>query len=96
MPDMQGGEVKPQTIEWRNDIPASVVQFAERRTNEMLRHYGHNITGMKIETLVASVYLQGIEDCFTYHEKTTTPQIMGAPNAVPLAVGVGDLGMGGI
>jgi len=56
-------------IEWCHDIPAGVVQMAQRRTRDMLAHYGRNITAMPIETLVASCYLQGIEDCFTYHEK---------------------------
>lgn len=88
--------MKPITIQWRNDIPASVIRLAERRTGDFIGHYGRNIRSMPIETLCASCYLQGIEDCFTYHEKKAAPQIVGNPNAVPLAMGIGDLGMGGI
>lgn len=56
-------------IEWVYDIPAGVVEMAQRRTRNMLAHYGRNITAMPIETLVASCYLQGVEDCFSFHEK---------------------------
>ena len=56
-------------IEFTHDIPTGVVQMAQRRTKDMLAHFGRNITAMPIETLVASCYLQGVEDCFTYHEK---------------------------
>lgn len=62
-------------IEWCHDIPAGVVQMAQRRTRDMLAHYGRNITAMPIETLVASCYLQGVEDCFTYHEKRSNTTI---------------------
>lgn len=58
-------------VEWVHDIPAGVVEMAQRRTRDMLAHYGRNITAMPIETLVASCYLQGIEDCFSFHEKSS-------------------------
>jgi len=32
----------------------------------MLAHYGRNISAMPIETLVASCYLQGVEDAMVY------------------------------
>jgi hypothetical protein len=54
---------KPLKIEWRNDLPADAVKVAERRTADMVTHFGRNIRAMGIETLAASCYLQGIEDC---------------------------------
>lgn len=58
-------------IEWCHNIPIGVIQMAQRRTVDMLAHYGRNITAMPIETLVLSCYLQGVEDCFRYHEART-------------------------
>lgn len=63
---------KRLAIEWCRDIPAGCRQLAERRTRDMLLHYGRNITSMNIETLVVSCYLQGVEDCFVYHDKRAT------------------------
>jgi hypothetical protein len=55
-------------IEWCRDIPEGARKLAVNRTREMLIHYGRNITSLNIETLVLSCYLQGINDCFEYHE----------------------------
>ena len=55
-------------IEWCRDIPEGARKLAVNRTREMLIHYGRNITSLNIETLVMSCYLQGINDCFEYHE----------------------------
>lgn len=72
----RGRKRKPGlAIEWCHDIPAGVVQMAYRRTKDMLAHYGRNITAMPIETLVLSCYLQGVEDCFAYHEKRSNAKL---------------------
>ena len=72
-------------IEWRKDIPDGVVQMAQRRTKDMLAHYGRNIASMPIETLVASCYLQGVEDCFALHEKKLNTPPPPAPPATGTA-----------
>lgn len=49
-------------VEWRRDLPTGIADFASRRTQEHVRFYGQCITGMNIQVLAASCYLQGIED----------------------------------
>lgn len=49
-------------IEWC-DVPDYSLQLALRRTGDMASHYGRNIRAMPIETLAASCYLQGVNDC---------------------------------
>lgn len=56
-------------IEWRQDIPAGCVQLGERRTADMVTHFGRNIRAMRIETLAASCYLQGVEDCLSFIDR---------------------------
>ena len=55
-------------IEWCRDTPEVARKLAVNRTREMLIHYGRNITSLNIETLALSCYLQGVNDCFEYHE----------------------------
>jgi hypothetical protein len=83
-------------IEYRRDVPLSCVQMAERRTEPMIAWYGHYVREISLQTLVASAYLQGVEDMHTYYEKNTQKPTMGAQNAIPLALGAGDMGVGGI
>lgn len=61
-------------VEWRYELPAGVLAMAIRRTRDMLSFYGRNITSLPIETLVASCYLQGVEDCHSYLEQPK-PQV---------------------
>lgn len=62
----RGRPRKPSAmVEW-GEIPGGIVNMAQRRTKDMLDHYGRNITSMPIETLVASCYLQGVEDAMNY------------------------------
>lgn len=59
------------SIEWCHDIPIGTAQLAERRTRDMVRHYGACITAMNIQTLAMSCYLQGVNDCFDFQEHAT-------------------------
>lgn len=66
---------KPLQIEW-SDIPLSCEQMAIRRTADMVSHFGNNIRSMRIETLAASCYLQGVEDWFRFQEKKAQEQYL--------------------
>lgn len=58
-----------RTVIQRTDIPAGVVRVAEKRTLPLVHHYGQRITLLDIDTLAASCYLQGVEDCCTVYMK---------------------------
>ncbi len=52
---------KKWELEWFHP-PAECRPFLERRVAAFVKHYGHCITSMNIETLAVSCYSQGIED----------------------------------
>jgi hypothetical protein len=73
--------------------------MAERRTEPMIAWYGHYVREISLQTLVASAYLQGVEDCFGYREKATAnskPSLFENPHGMPLALECGPLGSAGI
>lgn len=49
-------------VEYAKDVPLSCVQMAQRRTGPLLEFYGRFIREVALQTLVASAYLQGVED----------------------------------
>ena len=57
------------SIEWCHEIPLGARQLADRRTRDFISHYGANITAMPIQTLAASCYLQGVNDCFEFYDR---------------------------
>jgi hypothetical protein len=56
-------------VKYCTDVPIEAIKLAEKRTDPILRHYGKCITGISIQTLVASAYLQGVSDCREILEK---------------------------
>lgn len=60
-------------IEWC-DVPDYALRLASRRTGDMVSHYGRNIRAMPIETLAASCYFQGVNDCLDAVVKTGIPE----------------------
>lgn len=86
---------KELKIEWR-DVPLSCQLMAQRRTSDMVSHYGRNIRSMPIETLAESIYLQGVEDTMNFYEKKTEKPNVGGKDGIPLAMEAGVLGSGSI
>ena len=79
-------------IEYRTDVPLPCVEMAKRRTQSFIDFYGRHIRSIDIETLVASAYLQGIEDMDALHEK----QAVVNKNAIPVEETVRLLGLPGV
>lgn len=66
-------------IEWARDIPLPAIALARRRTSDMLTFYGWNIRALDLETLCASCYLQGVEDCLRHIEPSVAKPSLLSP-----------------
>jgi hypothetical protein len=62
--DVNEGVMQLLPVEYCKDVPATCVAMAKRRTEPMLRFYGRFIDTIDLPTLVASGYLQGVEDAW--------------------------------
>lgn len=59
------------TVRWEN-VPAGSRALADRRTADLLMFYGRHISTISIHDLVASAYLQGLNDMFDFMEPKQT------------------------